>query len=300
MVAALTIRPMTRSELDTLVDWAAAEGWTPGLNDAQIVWDTDPEGFIAAERDGEQIGGGSIVAYGGRFGFMGFFIVRPEHRCQGLGRALWQAHRDRLIARLQAPAVIGMDGVFAMQAFYARGGFVLSHRDLRFAGVGVPTTPDPRLVDLSAVPFTALARYDAAHFPAPRETFLKAWITQPGSRALGAVQDGVLQGYGVVRSCRDGFKIGPLFAADPETAEALYRGLSDHAWGVALFLDVPENNPNALALAARHGLRAVLGGARMYFGHRRACPSARSTASPPSSSAEDGRLASARPRGLRA
>ncbi|NEX23845.1 GNAT family N-acetyltransferase, partial [Thiorhodococcus mannitoliphagus] len=266
MPPALTMRAMTRPELDTLLDWAAAEGWNPGLNDAQIFWDTDPEGFIAAEHEGELIGGGSIVAYGGRFGFMGFFIVRPDHRSQGLGRQLWQARRDRLIARLQAPAVIGMDGVFAMQAFYARGGFVLSHRDLRFAGLGAPAPPDARLVALTEVPFAELARYDAAHVPAPRDAFLRAWIAQPGCRALGALQDAVLQGYGVIRPCRKGFKIGPLFAADAETAEALYLGLSDHARGVPLFLDVPENNPAALVLAARHGLREVFGCARMYYG----------------------------------
>mgnify|MGYP001806489334 CR=1 FL=1 len=163
----LVIRAMTRPELDTLVDWAAAEGWNPGLGDAQIFWDTDPAGFIAAERDGELIGGGSIVAYGDRFGFMGFFIVRPDQRSQGLGRRLWVARRDRLIARLRSPAVIGMDGVFTMQSFYARGGFVLSHRDLRFAGVGVAGALDDRLVDLAEVPFATLASYDAAHFPAP-------------------------------------------------------------------------------------------------------------------------------------
>src|ERR1041384_7010509 len=80
MVAELVLRAMTRPELDLLVDWAADEGWNPGTNDAQIFWDTDPEGFVAAELRGELIGGGSIVSYAGRYGFMGFFIVRPEHR----------------------------------------------------------------------------------------------------------------------------------------------------------------------------------------------------------------------------
>lgn len=262
----LTIRAMTRPELDTLVEWAAAEGWNPGVNDAEIFWGADPEGFGAAERDGELIGGGSIVAYGGRFGFMGVFIVRPDLRGRGLGRQLWHARRDRLIARLDAPAVIGMDGVFAMEDFYARGGFVLSHRDLRFEGVGAQGPLDARVVDLSEVPFADLARYDAAHFPAPREAFLQAWISQPGCRALGALQDGGLSGYGVIRSCRQGFKIGPLFAADAEIAEALFVGLVDHAPGVPIFLDAPENNPDAMALAERHGLREVFGCARMYYG----------------------------------
>jgi GNAT superfamily N-acetyltransferase len=265
MTPELVIRQMTRAELDTLVAWAAAEGWNPGRNDAQIFWDTDPEGFIAAELGGELIGGGSIVSYAGRFGFMGFFIIRPDHRGRGLGRRLWLHRRDRLLARLRAPPVIGMDGVFAMQGFYARGGFVLCNRDLRFEGVGA-AAPVDSLADLASVPFAELARYDAAHFPAARGQFLKAWIAQSGSRALGAMRDGVLRGYGVIRPCRQGFKIGPLFAADGDTAEALYRGLGDIAPGDPVFLDVPEDNPHAMALAERHGMREVFGCARMYYG----------------------------------
>ena len=80
------------------------------------------------------------------------------------------------------------------------------------------------------------------------------------------MQDGVLRGYGVIRPCRQGFKIGPLFAADGAIAEALYRGLGDFAPGEPIFLDVPENNPQAMALAQRHGLREVFGCARMYHG----------------------------------
>lgn len=175
MAPELVIRQMTRTELDTLVEWAANEGWNPGRHDAQIFWETDPEGFVAAELGGELIGGGSIVSYGGRFGFMGFFIIRPDHRSQGLGRRLWFHRRDRLISRLQAPAVIGMDGVFDMQVFYARGGFVLCNRDLRFEGAGAAVAPADTLEDLASVPFAEVSRYDAAHFPAPRDRFLKAW-----------------------------------------------------------------------------------------------------------------------------
>lgn len=266
MPTELMIRPMTRAEFGTLVDWAAAEGWNPGLDDARVFWDTDPQGFIAAELDGELIGGGSIVAYGERFGFMGFFIMRQDHRGHGLGRRLWLARRDRLIARLRAPAVIGMDGVFSMQGFYARGGFVPAHRDLRFEGRGAASPPGPTLVDLAAVSFDDVLCYDTAHFPTERRTFLAAWVTQPGARALGSVGDGRLRGYGVIRPCRQGYKIGPLFADDAATAEALFLGLGDLAPGQPIYLDVPEHNPAAMALARRHGLREVFGCARMYHG----------------------------------
>src|SRR5690606_16187917 len=85
----LVIRPMRRDELEVLVGWAEDEGWKPGVGDAEVFWATDPDGFVAAELDGELIGGGSIVSYSGRYGFMGFFIVRPDHRGGGLGRELW-------------------------------------------------------------------------------------------------------------------------------------------------------------------------------------------------------------------
>ena len=168
----LVIRSMTRAELGQLVGWAADEGWNPGLHDGELFWATDPEAFIAAELDGEMIGGGAITSYNGEFGFMGFFIVRPEYRGRGLGNTLWHARRDRLLARLRPGASIGLDGVFAMQDYYAKGGFAFSHRNLRFRAE-IPAHPAALAVDeviapLATVPFDALLDYDRSCFPAAR------------------------------------------------------------------------------------------------------------------------------------
>ncbi len=265
----VAIRQMTRTEVDTLVGWAASEGWNPGRNDAELFWHTDAQAFIAADWQGELIGGGAVTAYDGEFGFMGFFIVRPEFRGRGLGHTLWLARRERLRKRLRAGASIGMDGVFGMQPYYARGGFVLSHRDIRYrADVpdGAVAPADPDVVALDAVPLDALLRYDRSCFPARRESFLQAWIAQPDALARACVRNGQLAGFGVVRRCVEGCKIGPLFADDADAALAQYTALSSFAAGGPLFLDVPENNPAALALARRFGMTEVFGCARMYLG----------------------------------
>ena len=262
----LRIRGMTREELDTLVEWAAGEGWNPGRDDADVFWATDPEGFVAAELDGELIGGGSIVAYERRFGFMGFFIVRRDRRGQGLGDQLWHERKRRLLARLDAPQVIGMDGVFAMQHYYAAGGFHFTGRDLRFEALAVESSPDPGVVELSTVPFAELDAYDRRHFPAPRPRFLERWIRRPGGQALGVRRGGALAGYAVLRPCRVGFKLGPLFADDGEIAERLYREATRRIAGEAVFLDVPEPNAAAIALARRHSMHEIFGCARMYYG----------------------------------
>lgn len=271
MPTELSIRTMTRAEVGKLVAWAAREGWNPGLHDAEIFWGTDPAAFIAADLDGEMIGGGAITAYGDEFGFMGFFIVRPEYRGRGIGDALWHARRERLLARLRPGASIGMDGVFDMQHYYATGGFVFSHRDLRFRAEIAERPQSPpaaaaNVIPLADIAFDDLLAYDRTCFPAPRAAFLTAWIAQPDALALGYRRDGRLCGYGVVRRCGEGCKVGPLFASDAQGVEALYGSLAGFAAGGPLFLDVPENNPAAMDMARRHGMVEVFGCARMYLG----------------------------------
>ena len=265
---------MSRSELDILVNWAASEGWNPGRYDADIFWDTDPDGFIAAEVNGEMIGGGSIVSYQGNFGFMGFFIVKPEFRGHGLGTKLWVARREKLQSRLNTSSAIGMDGVFEMQPFYTRGGFKFAHREIRFEGTGRACPLPSSVVSLSTVPFDLILDYDTAHFPAARANFLKAWIVQPDSRALGVMKVEQLRGYGVIRRCENGFKIGPLFADNAGIALDLFNGLSDHAAGEAVFIDVPEINESAMKIVNDKGMKEVFGCARMYFGNKPKLPDA--------------------------
>jgi len=271
MTSPLVIRQMSRSEVDELVDWAAQEGWNPGLHDADLFWATDPDAFVAAEVDQTLIGGGAITSYDGAFGFMGFFIVRPEFRGLGLGNALWHARRERLLARLHPGASIGMDGVFAMQAYYAKGGFVFSHRDIRFRTdipdrPAMPPVEQEAITPLADVAFEQVVDYDRTCFPAPRPNFLKAWLAQPDALALGCQRNDQLSGFGVIRRCREGCKIGPLFADDAQAAEALFAGLQGFAAGGPLFLDAPENNPAAIELARRHRMVEVFGCARMYLG----------------------------------
>ncbi len=271
MTEKLEVRNMTRSDVDTLVAWAEREGWNPGLNDADLFWAADPEAFIAADLDGEMIGGGAIVSYSGGFGFMGLFIVRPEYRGQGFGNTLWHLRRERLLDRLGPDGSIGMDGVFEMQDYYAKGGFVFSHRSMRFrteiAKHPAASRDDDRYITpLADVPSDLLLDYDCACFPGARPDFLRKWVSQPDALALGYLRNGELSGYGVVRRCGEGCKIGPLFADNVMVADTLYAHLKGFAAGGPLFLDAPENNPAAMAFVAQRKMQEVFGCARMYLG----------------------------------
>jgi len=258
-----TIRPMNRSEIDLAVDWAAEEGWNPGLHDAGSFHAADPEGFLVGLLDGEPVATISAVRYGQDFGFIGFYIVKPTCRGQGYGLRLWNAAMQRLAGR-----TVGLDGVVAQQDNYRKSGFALAWNNARYEGVGGGAgSADEAIVPLATVPFEALDAYDRPFFPDDRRAFLRAWIGQPGAAALGLVQDGRLAGYGVLRSCRRGAKIGPLFADDPQLAERLFVALKARTpQGAPLFLDIPVPHAAALELVQRHGMTRGFETARMYTG----------------------------------
>ena len=257
---ALRIRAMRSDEIAMAVGWAAAEGWNPGLADAQCFASVDANGFLIAETDGKPAAVISAINYDDRFAFLGFYIVRPELRGRGYGLRLWQAALAHAGNR-----TLGLDGVVAQQDNYAKSGFVLSHNNIRYGGVPADLGATDATVPLSQVPFDAIVADDAQVFPATRPFFWLAWLGAPGHRGRALVRDGKLAAWGVIRPCRKGRKIGPLVADDREGAEGVFAALVGDEKG-EVFLDVPQPNETAVALAREHGLTPVFETARMYSG----------------------------------
>ena len=105
------------------------------------------------------------------------------------------------------------------------------------------------------------------HFPAKRESFLREWLGIPDSTGLAYTgKDGEIEGYGVIRKCINGHKIGPLFADTPAIAEKILDSLTYTVSGETFYLDTPEKTHPAVAMAASRGMIEVFGTARMYTG----------------------------------
>ena len=267
-----TIRTMRRDEVNLAIDLAAREGWNPGLHDAHCFFEADPGGFLIAEVDGRLAGCLSAVSYEGGFGFIGLYIVVPEWRGQGIGWRLWTQGMQRLAGHL-----VGLDGVPAQQDNYRKSGFELAWQNLRYAGTARHAASSApagaaAIVPVADIDFAALCRDDRRVFPAPRERFLRAWIGMPDATALACVEGSRLVGWGVIRRCREGHKIGPLVADTKVVANSLYEALCSRVpEGDAVYLDVPLPNAEAVELAERYGMSGVFETARMYTGAAPAC-----------------------------
>lgn len=267
MSPSFQIRTASKTELATAIEWAGNEGWNPGQDDLEAFFAADPEGYLMGFLDGEPVTSISAIRYGDDYGFIGFYICKPEHRGKGYGWTTWQAGMERLKGR-----TIGLDGVIAQQENYKKSGFEFAHRNIRHGGLSTVDAPmDSRISMLGQGVFASVRDYDQAFFPAPRIEFLQEWCAPmvETRRGFVFVEEGEIKGYGGVRRCLDGgFKIGPLFADTAEIADVLFRTLAGQAKGQMVYLDTPEPNEAALALAERYELSPEFETARMYLGPR--------------------------------
>ncbi len=255
----VVVRKMEMQEIEIAMYLAYKEGWNPGLNDGIAFYNTDPNGFLLAESNGEVVGCISAVSYSDNYGFIGFFIVDAEHRLGNAGAQLGLYALKHLAGKN-----IGIDGVLNRVKNYERLGFKLAYKNIRFESIGGHYFTDEHIVPFNEVNFDDILKYDLQCFPVERARFLKEWTSLPNVHSYCYVKNNKICGYGTVRPCRKGFKIGPLFADNLHIADELYKALSNHAVDDFLYYDAPEVNPFALEIANIYEMRKVFETARMY------------------------------------
>jgi len=175
---------MRPDEISIAVNWAAAEGWNPGLADDACFAAADPEGFL--HRRARRHPGRDRLLRQLRCELR---LPRLLHRAGGLrgrgyGLRMWRAAIAYAGAR-----VIGLDGVVAQQQNYRRSGFELAYANVRYGGtVAAPHAPLAGVIALTEVPLGTVEAYDATVFPAARTAFPSrldrlAWACRLRARA---------------------------------------------------------------------------------------------------------------------
>jgi GNAT superfamily N-acetyltransferase len=263
MTEHLVFRHAEEAELAEVLSWAANEGWNPGLDDHEPFWAADPGGYFLADADGKIAAAISLVRYPPDIAFLGLYIAAPDFRGKGIGHLLWKF----ALSTLPAGMAVGLDGVVAQQENYKKSGFAYAHANYRYAGhIACEAPSDTHLVEIDERILPVVRDYDRTIFRAARPDFLTPWLAQtPFRRSLAYLANGRVVGFGTIRRCRDGGKIGPLFAESEAIAESVFCGLSANTIG-PVFLDVPGPNLAAVALARRYGMLPMFETARMYRG----------------------------------
>ncbi|MCP9927082.1 GNAT family N-acetyltransferase [Cyanobium sp. CH-040] len=281
MASGLKIHPLGRSDIPLVTAWARAENFAPGAGDVAIYRHTDRQGLWVGRLGQEPVGCIAGVRYNAAYGFLGLFLVKPEHRGRGYGLQLWR-HALEHLADL---ACIGLEAAPERVDDYAGWGFEPATTttrwqlisDGRAGGDTAPVLHGPaRLLQGAAVPAPAVQAYDAQREPSPRPHFLADWLTHPAGTVLALVDgSGQCRGFGRIRPCLlrggEGWRIGPLLADSPGLARQLLTGLIRRHPGVVL-IDAPAGNPHAATLLEDLGFRPLSRTLRMYRGSAPAVP----------------------------
>ena len=259
----IRVRGMTLRDLERVLDWAAAEGWNPGLDDAEAFFAADPDGFFLAEDNGAPVAAISVVNHSEEFAFLGLYICQPSHRGRGIGYALWQHAMEHAGHR-----TVGLDGVPDQQRNYVRSGFVHAGATTRYSG-RIPGVAHDHIREATAADIPGLVEVEARTAGWRKQSYLSAWFKNTPQRKTYILEKkGRFEGMATVRACRSGAKIGPLIAESESAARALMRHASA-AFDDTLIIDVPSASGVLQNLCKAERFTPSFHTARMYRGQAR-------------------------------
>lgn len=271
----LIVRRLEEAGIPFAMELKAIAGWNQTEQDWRRYIRLEPEGCFLAYIDGEPAGTGTALAYGG-VGWIGMILVHPDKRRFGIGTAMLR----RTIGYLRDRGVrsVKLDATPMGKKVYIPLGFVDEYDVRRYESppdfipqaIAAGGENGHEAAPLEASQLAAFAAYDAEVFGVPRPAVLEALCADNPGLSFGLRDTrGHIVGYALARRGSDAIQVGPWAANGPTEAETLFRAILSSAGDSRLFLDVPETNPDGLALMEKYGFRIQRGFCRMYLGENR-------------------------------
>lgn len=237
------IREMSENELNMVITWAEAEGWNPGNFDSRSYFALDQRGHFLLHLNQIPIGAISVVRYDNNLSFIGLFIVRPEYRSKGYGKLLW----DHAMRQIEEVTKTGLYAVPKEIPRYQKSGFRDRYNNLRYYKVTSQNIENNSHLSVriksSASFFESLCDYDQLHFGHSRKKFFECLFKMPQTWAFVSLDSNKrVNGYGIIRPCKTGFRIGPLYSDNIDSAKDIFRMLLTNIPGQNFIVDIPSRN----------------------------------------------------------
>jgi len=256
--AGITICQMSEEDYNNVVrPWTILENWNPGCFDSQIYF-SHPEGrfFYVLKKLNEIVAALLGYAYNSNHATVGCYIVKPGERGRGYGKQLWDCVLNSLCTRYHN---VRLYSVPALIAAYQKEGFILENSSIqhwqRVNGSPIAPFHSPNIQVATHQELLAICEYDQSIFPAQRHSLLKALLNLPESSVIysRAPHSGLINGFGAIRLCEEGYRIGPLYADSPSIArELICKLLSSRRPDNMVFMDSHNYNQHAAKLLTNH------------------------------------------------
>lgn len=254
----LSMRYMDEIDLIEVMGWCREEGWNVGSYDASIYHRFDPKGHFLFLVNDRPIGAISIIRHSKNFFTIGPFIVKKEYRSQGYGAQIWQKAM-KIVEQKNSNYTMALYSVPTQVGRYQKEGF-----NTEFANQGwqlLKTHESPRTVpSLSeCLPIGEdiipdVSRYDQAIFSVSRTKLLQEVLKLSRVSGIFLKNEKQITGFGIIRPCNNGCRVGPLFADTVENAKKLFLCLFETIDEGKIIIDIPKQNKYAILFAEYFGL----------------------------------------------
>jgi GNAT superfamily N-acetyltransferase len=255
---------MTAADLLLGMRLKAQAGWNQLEADWLRFLELEPEGAFVAELDGAPVGTLAICVLG-PVAWIAMVLVDNAVRRRGVGRALME-HALTLLETRGVPTV-RLDATALGQPLYERLGFVTEHVLTRFEGVAPPGEEIPAVQPARAAHLDRVVSLDRAVTGTDRSKIIRRLFAEQPQAARVVERDGAVEGYLMARPGARAFFVGPCIAQG-DTGALLFADAWHRYAGQPIFMDIPQGNATAFALARSVGLTPQRPLTRMYRGVR--------------------------------
>ncbi len=246
----ITIKEMSLTDLETALTWAKEEKWNPGKFDYHSYYAMGKENFLGLHINGEMIGSISIIQYKKSFAFIGLFIVKKEYRGQGYGKKLW----DYSIKNIENTSSISLYSVPQQISRYQKNNFFDNVKNSRFQmnkSVEFDISRSDEIKEIDNFYYNKMIEYDQNLWKSSRNDFFNCALKKPETFAFISFDENKkVNGYGLIRPCIEGYRIGPLYANSIESAKSLTKFLlSKIPKESQVIFDIPNENKLSIIFA---------------------------------------------------
>lgn len=234
-------RIMSKQDFVLVNQWCVEEGWNLGMYDSGIYHQVDPSGHFLFLKTDEPVGAISLVKHKNDFYTVGPFIVNKKWRDLGMGKIIWQ----ETVERLDGEVSVLLYAVPEQTRRYQKAGFNFYFENHRWCLANkekclLKTSADIKEIKLDNL--QSISLYDEEIFQASRQRAFESLLNTPNSSGCFIGDKNDIQGFGFIRPCINGYRVGPLMAENLDIARQLVLALVKPINNGSIFIDSPSTN----------------------------------------------------------